>query len=90
MDDYRWGKLHSYTAQQAKDRQTRKLISELEEKLEDEERRNLRLSKQLLDETSMRARAERSLGDAWKQLSEALLRIDELETGKKRGGQNDV
>ncbi len=66
-----------YVEQRSQQRMAEHRLAGLEAQLEEEERRNLRLSNQLLDEVTMRARAERTRDDLRAELD--TLKLPDLE-----------
>ena len=73
-----------YAERQVQENRTEARMARLEAQLEDEERRNLRLSSQILDEVALRARAERTRDDLKQELETVTIKLTEME-GKTNG-----
>lgn len=76
---YRGSRIREYQQEEAKRRVADARVKELETQVEDEERRNLRLTRELNEEVALRARAERKLKEESKKVED--LR-EELETAQ--------
>lgn len=68
-----------YVERRSAERTGEDRLASLESQLEDHEIRNLRLSKELLDETTLRARAERSRDDLKEELRTLTVKMAEME-----------
>lgn len=72
-----------FLQEQAKQKASEGILSQLEAQLEEEERRNIRLSKELMDEVAFRARAERSLHELQEEFETVSRQLTDLEESKK-------
>lgn len=79
-----------YVDRRSKERASENHLAVLEERLEDEERRNVRLSNQLIDEVALRARAERVGDDLRTQLQSVKTELEAVKTELKAATDGTV
>lgn len=79
-----------FVEQRSQERLSEHRIARLQAQLEEEERRNLRLSSQLLDEVALRARAERArdeLGVSYRTLQAQLMELESKPNDNTRSSK---
>lgn len=72
-------RIRQYAQEVAQRYVSQERVSELETEVEDSERRTLRLQKELMEETALRARSERQRDEAKREVENLTVRLEEAE-----------